>query len=214
MSTELRDLVNILTRSHTLEVTQHGRTIGHRTQTALLTKLRDAVTSNIGSGNGGSSPAHTRTTIDHQALDTYTAIERQIRAWATNLDVNIHANWGDPTALLRTVQVQLLADARIDLHPYETTLRRWIHQIEDLIVDPPARFTIRDDDNQLRPCPRCQQRWAILDIGGEQERVPALVGSRRDQLDDTEVRCRQCDTIWHGITGLRELAGLLPETVA
>jgi len=204
MSTELRDLVNILTRSHTLEVTQHGRTIGHRTQTALLTKLRDAVTMTVpASSNGGATALpNQRSPFNVEASDLHNQINRQIRAWATNLDVPQRANWGDPTALLRTVQVQLLADARIDLRPYEATLRGWLTTISSLIVDPPRRWTING------PCPTCGKARVTNEDGDEND---ALNVTERDPINLTVTWCRNCGARWDGLDGARRLALAMDE---
>jgi hypothetical protein len=199
---DLRDLVDQLTIPHTVPVEEYGRTLGHRDQQALLVKLRAARTANIGAGNNARA-AHERSTLNIAASELYTAIQRRVKRWAIHADVPRHwtlhnhqpIDWTDPAQLLRAWHVRILA-SNLELDAYTDTLRGWTHTINDLVIDPPKRWTI------AAPCPLCNQRY-VLDPDGNQTDTLGVI--ERDPAHASITLCRNCAAVWAGIDGARAL---------
>lgn len=201
--TELRELVQQLTREHTTPVHLRGELIRHRPDPALLDTLANARSTMIGTGGGGRA-AHERSALNIAAVELYDAIQRRVRSWALAADVPRHwqlmggqpVDWSNPTDLLRAWHARVQGIAQFDERPYADTLRGWTNAITDLVLDPPRRWTI------AAPCPLCGQRY-VLDPDGHQ--VDSLSVTERDPAEDSITTCRACTAIWPGIGGARQL---------
>lgn len=202
-TTGLRDLIHQLTQPHKVPVYQGGRLIRHRPDPALLQALRSACTTMIGTGGGGHA-AHERSALNTAASELYGSIQRRTRGWALAADVPRHwqlmgaqpVDWTDPAQLLRAWHTRVIGDAHFDERPYLSTLRSWTTTIQDLVVDPPRRWSID------APCPLCNHRW-IIDTDGHQ--IDALQVTERDPADESITVCRNCAAVWPGIGGARQL---------
>jgi hypothetical protein len=229
---ELRDLVNQLTQPRNVPVYQAGQLIHHRPDPALLQALKNACTTMIGTGGGGHA-AHERSALNTAASELYASIQRRTRGWALAADVPRHwqlmgaqpVDWTDPAQLLRAWHTRVIGDAHFDERPYLSTLRGWITTIQDLIIDPPRRWSI------ATPCPLCDARWVIntstigsipIDANGRflnrplnpdglaasvrnMERTDALSVIERDPSHMSMTVCGNCAAVWHGIGGARQL---------
>jgi hypothetical protein len=232
--TELFQLVEELTQPHRTPVYWHGEFIRFRPDRPLLDALREARTGNIGNAAGGSgTAAHERSTLNIAASQLWGDIHKRIRAWAINADVPRHwamtggqpIDWTDPNQLLRAWHVRILSNANFDERAFTSTLRGWITQISDLCIDPPRRWSV------AAPCPLCDARW-VIDTGGvgwvalnadgnflnppinatnlaaithNGQRADALGVIERDPADNSVTVCRNCEAVWAGVHGAREL---------
>lgn len=222
---QLRSLIDQLTRERQTPVSQVNGITCLRPDPPLLTALADARTANIGQG-AGTTARHERVTLNLQASELHTAIHTRIRGWARAADVPRHwtltgghpIDWTDPTGLLRAWHTRTLSDTRLNLAPHVQTLDQWVHQISDLIINPPRRWTLN------APCPLCNARWVIdaeglgpigIDPTGrrltypwaiaEGQQVDALTVIERDTITDTTTLCLNCDAVWNGTDGARAL---------
>lgn len=178
----------------------------HRTDPPLLEELRKAIGSDIG-GNGGGKQARERTPIDLAAFQLYDRIDGGIRSWLADL--------GDrpgrdilPEQALRTWYVLWSArPANAALrNRFQVILDGWADDIRDKL-DPPTRIEI------TAPCPMCGQEWVNIGLkldNGEDdpddiERVRVLNAVERETLADSYAMCSACDTVWFGVTRMREL---------
>lgn len=220
MTAQLLDLIDLLTRERQTPVHEVDGITCLRPDPPLLTALVEARTANIGQGSG-TSARHERVTLNLQASELHTTIHRRIRAWALAADVPRHwasVDWSDSAQLLRAWHARAIGDARLDLAPHTQTLEQWVHQIRDLIINPPRRWTL------AAPCPLCTARWVIdaeglgrigIDRTGrrlaypwavaEGQQVDALAVIERESLDDTVTLCLNCDAVWNGSDGARQL---------
>lgn len=223
--TELHDLIDRLTRDRQTPIVQiHGITC-LRPDPPLLTALADARTANIGQG-AGTSARHERVTLNLQASELHTTIHTRVRAWAKAADVPRHwaltggtlINWTDTGQLLRAWHTRAISDPHLDLEPFHHTINRWVHTINDLIINPPRRWTL------TAPCPLCNARW-VTDAEGigtigidlnekrldhpwaiaEGEQIDALAVIEREPATLTMTICRHCEAVWPGIDGARAL---------
>lgn len=210
----LREAIHKLTQPHEEVVEHEGRVRNIRLDPPLLDALRDGVGGNIGAGTGGSKALahHERAVIDATATELYRHIEKRIRGWARNVDIQPTPRWPDTIHLLPAWHTHVLAWQADALDPYVIRLEGWIREIVDLVIDPPDRWTPTDSNGKFRACPKCGQQWAIVDYGGEQERVPAIKIIERNPLQDSLALCQACGATWRGLETLRELAGLLVTT--
>lgn len=206
---ELADLIDTLTRPHEVKIVEQGTFRGTRTQQPLLTKLYAARHSNIGTGSGAQTARHTRSVLNPRASELYAAIQRRTANWARRAGAPRPAGgWPDPARNLTAWHIATLADPHFNPDPHIATLKAWVDEIRD-ILDPPFRYTLRDSLGRPHPCPHCSERWAVIDIGGEHERIPALNVIDRSPDPDSVTICRSCGATWHGVTGAEELAATL-----
>jgi len=193
----LLQAVDVLTLPHDTIVERQGAYLFTRQDPALIPALRQAIHSNIGTGSGGGEAHHTRTVLNIQASEQYRAIEKRIRNWARRAGYQPTHHWPEPETLLRIWHATYRGDTRT----HEATLNAWITTLEELLVDPPRRWSLSEE------CPVCNQRWAITPDG----RVDALSVTERDPAHHSETVCRNCSARWDGIEGARALALAIDE---
>jgi hypothetical protein len=193
---DLAHLVDRLTREHVVEITEAGTTTAVR-RPPLLRDLAQARTASLGVGRGSGQQLHARMSLNAEASELLTAIERRLRAWASRAGIRPIGNgWPPPEQILTawhdTADPDHITPARI------RTLAGWIQQIEDLI-DPPRRYTL------AAACPLCAA--AYVDTVDQHGR--ALAVTEREPADRSIVTCRACDHVWNGLDGARQLADLI-----
>jgi hypothetical protein len=189
---------------HVIDETTGKRRLVCLKADGLLSSIRDAVCSGIGS-HEGHTPLAEKNILNTGALELYTDIEEQI----SHLH---HALTGKPDYLypeqtLAAWCVAFAAQIRAG-RVSETTqtevrdlLDGWVARIR-AYFDPPRMLEITTS------CPVCGERYAYNpDTGGQ---IPAVVVQFRDtlgptMLDEATGMCRFCEAQWKGRHALREL---------
>jgi hypothetical protein len=157
---------------------------------SLIEWLRDSITGNIGSHDGGSSDPTTRIPFDPQALAIYTQIEQQIGELLMGLEVvpgilpeqNLR-EWY--RAFTRAKEVGQLAHASLDvIDSTEVEMvrmfTRWARQITSMF-DPPKRIEVATKVQVPVVNPRTGERLYRAD------------GSLRTRLSTHPAACPRCD---------------------
>jgi hypothetical protein len=200
---DLRDRVDRLTIRHVVRVTgPDGTYKGDRPELPLLTQLRDAITANIGPGNGNKA-LHERSNHNSTASQLFSDIEKPVRQWA--ITAGYVPNGHPVEEVLRGWYSAVYLDRDLDLRYYNAALADWIDQIVNLF-DPPHRYPLN------APCPICGQTWVTSIEDGHEKRSYALNVVERDAPDPIHlVTCRNpdCGATWHGIEGAEALSALL-----
>lgn len=208
MTDTLLDLINRLTKPYNVDIDDHGRHLGTRTDPALLEQLSNARASSVSPGNdNGSNARHTRTSLNLAASELFGSIQKRVRGWALAADIPRHwasgagpTDWREPIQLLPAWYARVLGDSRFVPAPYIDTLQSWTRSIESLL-NPPRRWTL------AAPCPLCNTRW-ILDPDGLQ--IDSLGVVESDTAEPVTV-CRNCEAVWPGLMGARELRMAIDE---
>lgn len=205
----LNKVVDELTQEHSVTVDQKGVFLGLRTEHALLLKLRTAVASNMGGGDGAGKAGRERVPLNVGARDLYDRITADITEWyGRETD---YAEHGRPTpeVTLRQWFIRFVNRYR-QLDISDTAFDRqivlvesWVQQIRDLL-DPPFRWPLTS------PCPICGLEWVSLykvDDPAEIERVRVLNAVEREHIEESYVICRnpECGRIWKGVMAARDL---------
>jgi hypothetical protein len=212
----LRRVVDELTQEHTVTVDQKGVYLGIRNEQALLLKLRVAVASNVGGGEGAGKAGRERVPLNVGARDLYDRITSDITEWYGR-ETDYAEGHGRPTpeVTLRQWYIRFVSryrsnqvtdgqfDRQIGL------VESWVTQIRDLL-DPPFRFPL------TAPCPICGLEWVSVykaDDPAEIERVRVLNAVERESIEESYVLCRnpECGRIWKGVMEARALRTLIDD---
>jgi hypothetical protein len=212
----LRKAVDELTQEHTVTVDQKGVYLGIRNEAALLLKLRVAVASNMGGGDGAGKAGRERVPLNVGARDLYDRICTEINDWYLKL---APAN-GRPAPERQLRQWFILfvsqyrsnqiSDAHFDRQT--TAVEGWITLVRDLL-DPPFKWPL------TAPCPVCGLEWVSVystDDPNEIERVRVLNAVERESIEESFVVCRnpECGRIWKGVMAARDLRILIDDAEA
>lgn len=213
---ELRKAVDALSTTQVTAIWQevNGERVPTKvTLSPLIRDLREAITSNIGSGGGGGVLPSQRNIINTDALELYDAIE--VRILTSYKEVTGAAPFLMPEQNLRQWFIAFANMERAGKVSEETLLETmnvwtgWVRKIEDNLF-PPTTLEV------TAPCPipECGRRWAIQ--GGDS--VPAVVVEYRKPSSDagnalarSVARCRACGHVWRGDAKLRELRFLIDQ---
>lgn len=185
--------------------------IVRREDPPLLTQLKSAISSNIGSGGGAGRAARERTPLDVGAFQLYETIDGRVRAWMVDAGQGAQSRT-EVGQVLRAWYVVWTAK-----NPYEQLviahtkiITGWAASIRD-ILDPPTKLEITD------PCPICGQMWGTTGEGESEESTRALWAFLRPDETTSYGLCTACDKVWNGVAGLRRMriaiddAAALPE---
>ena len=213
---ELDKLVKTLTTEHDEIIDQKGEFLGMRREQGLLLKLRVAVASNTGGGEGAGKPGRERAPINVGAADLQDRIVSDIREWYGR-ETEYAEGHGRPSPE-RTLQqwyiryINRYRSGQISDEGFArqmSIVESWVTQIRDLL-DPPFRFPLTS------PCPICNQEWVTAyaaDDPNEIERVRVLNAVERESIEDSYVICRnpECGRIWRGVYQARALRTLIDD---
>lgn len=180
--------------------------VRRRVEASLLDQLRDSVASDKGQG-GGRKPGREQVPIDVAALVLYELIDGRVRAWLGELGAQPGKDV-TPDQALRTWYVLWSAGQHVDglEDRYKTVIESWKQQILDKL-QPPKRIEL------MAPCPLCGKEWMNIGLkladGGDDpndvERVRVLSAVERESLEDSFAICQACDTVWLGVSRMRQL---------
>lgn len=168
----------------------------------LLKLLRESVTSNIGSGPGGSALASQRNVINLEALQLYDELETDILTAYGRVTSAMPYMLPEQNLRQWFIAFNTVAVSEDALLEEANRWSGWARRIEDLLF-PQTQLEV------TTACPECGKRWVKSGDGGA---VTALVVEyRKPSSDQVNVlaksvgRCRGCKKVWRGSTALREL---------
>lgn len=193
--------VERLTRTHTVHY--EGR---EYECDALLGQLREAISSSLGSGNGGGRSSMSGSLLDTGALALFEHIDDLARAWMRELTGD---HRGDLLGIINRLPAAIQAGHANGVIDDDTRERldamfgQWVARIEDFF-DPPHQKEL------TAPCPECGERYYMAETV-EQGRVvdtvqvaAVVIPVKRGRAIIAECRC--CGSMWATETDLVRLA--------
>lgn len=224
----LLDAIDKLTTVHVITTKLDDDTTHHEHHDGLILQLRQAIASNLGGGAGG-KPARERIPLDADALTKYQQIEEAIEQRYMELLETVPELYPEDNlrawyvAFARTHQPSTADRPDSEYDDELATMESWARTINEKLSPP----TIRELSNSI--CPKCGFAWydtvinhtkpetAIKDRWADIDRAVALkVTYRPDDrggLTKSFAKCGNCNHVWMGATGIRELAYELEQPV-
>lgn len=182
-----------------------GRRIHTTHHEALISQLRAAIYSDMGTGTHGGSQPETRSVIDPDAADAYNDIRRDIRHAWQQLPIPLDyfdTRWEPEESLQRWHDTLLLAH---NITPVSTALlARWAKIFDHWVTRIETKFEPAEIVTIYQPCPVCQQRW----VDADGTRKTALTATVKVEVLGT-VDCRACGTHWEGRANLERLGQIM-----
>ncbi len=194
---ELLDVVDDLTLPRNVKVeTDDGFTWA--SEDALLTQLRDAVSSGLGSSSGGTADVWARNILNTEALYVASLITSQIKDWCRMVSVRVTS---EASHNLRAWYVAYSATVGEELDAfYINQLRKWSAQIRSMLNPPKT----------LQMTSRCPDCLSSTYVNEEGETLPHPVSinyypNARRIWEDAKAVCKSCQKEWVGEWELRGL---------
>ncbi|MGG7510888.1 DUF7341 domain-containing protein [Plantibacter sp. YIM 135249] len=211
-------LVNRLTETHKVTVERDDGTTDYPETDGLLQRLREAITSGMTGGAGGSSFG-SKPPLEATAADLYADIDRQaaealaaVTGRPTGLahaEENIQDWYQRVTEDKRVVVTSRTTDingkvySQYEEHTAASLVARWVQRVEEYFVPPRVKEI-------NAPCPDCGVRYIQRKKDGEDIHVAAFnIHYKADNATVDEARCSACGATWWPGSFIDVLAPLL-----